>query len=493
MKNLVVFTLFFASLYGAYGQAHTDHLTPSSLPEEVQEAIKERDRLLELRQKAHHPVAQQKSSATIVLQLDSIYNEGLYVVTYEYNGDGSLVEEVQRTYNAGMQAYLNNMRTSNTYDENGYLATRLSQNWNAGDEVWINTGLIEQTHDADGNRLSQTLNNWSSLNNDWVIQETMEWTFENGLMTMVEQSNQLVGTLTPSSRTAYSYNEDDQLIESLRETYNAAQESWHNELRTTTTYEDGAMHTQLFESWQPDAMAWAPTTLREHTYEGDTAETIEGFWWHPEEEEWMEGLLVEIAYHSSGAYTQYLYQVKEEDFWRPVWQELIDYDEEDNVIFTAFYSWNQNTATLDLFNEVEREIDWDYTMEQLAVPAAYSSNPNFIHKIDALVISNYSGGSLANQITEVFFYSPFVFLSAQNADQGLFQLYPNPSEGMVYLKTQGTHGPLRMELYDLQGRKVMDRLVAGDAQISLAELPKGLYVYRVIEGTQAHTGKLIRQ
>lgn len=84
------------------------------------------------------------------------------------------------------------------------------------------------------------------------------------------------------------------------------------------------------------------------------------------------------------------------------------------------------------------------------------------------------------------------------ADQiNRMKIYPNPGQGMVNIEiTNNNTFPARMQILNIQGKKLYEfnslRMNAGKTtmQIDLRELPKGVYILKVISKNYSHTKKL---
>lgn len=70
------------------------------------------------------------------------------------------------------------------------------------------------------------------------------------------------------------------------------------------------------------------------------------------------------------------------------------------------------------------------------------------------------------------------------------QLYPNPvTEGKVYISTQ-TNQPKDIFIYDVLGTQVLKTTILRK-ELSLSDMPPGVYLIRVIENGRSATRKLI--
>jgi hypothetical protein len=77
-----------------------------------------------------------------------------------------------------------------------------------------------------------------------------------------------------------------------------------------------------------------------------------------------------------------------------------------------------------------------------------------------------------------------------------FNLYPNPTTGKFTLEQTGDTGSktVKVVIYGMHGEKVMARDLTGERkyELSIAELPVGLYFVKVVSGEYTRTIKLIK-
>lgn len=76
-----------------------------------------------------------------------------------------------------------------------------------------------------------------------------------------------------------------------------------------------------------------------------------------------------------------------------------------------------------------------------------------------------------------------------------FQLYPNPTSGMVQVNLQnGILDNAEIILYDVRGRITLSRkLTNNNPQLDLADLPAGIYIAELRNGDEVYTSKLVKQ
>jgi hypothetical protein len=90
---------------------------------------------------------------------------------------------------------------------------------------------------------------------------------------------------------------------------------------------------------------------------------------------------------------------------------------------------------------------------------------------------------------------PNLRTSGFEVDEASFHVYPNPANGIVNIASHKINGEVRIALFDMNGRKIIDKKVDLDnnAQIDVSGLNTGIYVMHIISDGKTQTEKLIVQ
>ena len=79
--------------------------------------------------------------------------------------------------------------------------------------------------------------------------------------------------------------------------------------------------------------------------------------------------------------------------------------------------------------------------------------------------------------------------------KSVINTYPNPVQEMLNIEIQlSDYQTAQLEIVNLDGKVVVRKLLANPTNtVSIAELPKGMYLCRVQNGTETFTAKFIKQ
>lgn len=102
--------------------------------------------------------------------------------------------------------------------------------------------------------------------------------------------------------------------------------------------------------------------------------------------------------------------------------------------------------------------------------------------------------SIADQ-TAAFDLPPDCLAGTTGFEGSSFQIYPNPTHGIVNISSSKINGEVYISLFDINGRKVLNKKVdmSGQATINVSNLSTGIYVMQLISDGKTQTEKLIVQ
>ncbi len=88
-------------------------------------------------------------------------------------------------------------------------------------------------------------------------------------------------------------------------------------------------------------------------------------------------------------------------------------------------------------------------------------------------------------------------LSVENSFDDVFEVYPNPTEGIIKLKpNRSLTGELDIKILDIFGRELINKNIFGDEKIytlDIRDRDDGLYIIRVLSGDKVYSKKIIKK
>ena len=94
-----------------------------------------------------------------------------------------------------------------------------------------------------------------------------------------------------------------------------------------------------------------------------------------------------------------------------------------------------------------------------------------------------------------YYYSEFKGSSTDPVTQQFaVHVYPNPVTNVVIVETDQSSDPLLFRMTDVTGKQVVSKTLSSTRiQISMRDLPVGLYLYRIIRNGESYQGKIVKR
>lgn len=83
-------------------------------------------------------------------------------------------------------------------------------------------------------------------------------------------------------------------------------------------------------------------------------------------------------------------------------------------------------------------------------------------------------------------------LGIENQSKSLYKIYPNPSKGVFTLQMFQFFDEKTIEIYNAFGQKIYDAVISSNyTTIDISSQPTGIYFYKIYDGNNSNSGKLI--
>ncbi len=385
-----------------------------------------------------------------------------------YNASSLPVSDSSFLWNPTMQAFVPNEAVAFQYDQNGNQTESVVSSWDGISETFFLEFQLLATYNQLGDPLSFTFNVRDTANGVWVTEGNDEITYNlNGAQEVVVSQINEGGMLVNNFRTTSMLDGNDNLTEIVFDAWNGA--SWEPQGREVITYnQDNNLLTDTAFFW--NGAIWIPEFTQLNKYNGS------GY-----VEENTTSILIDTAMQTLTPEFQALYQY--DPLGNPTREEYYVYD----AIGGAFENDINFIYTYDI----------DQPVEGIQAPEFFISNliPDFSGQTvsqpltTTIAFSDNMGND--DPIQEIaYFYSDLV-TSTRNAFTLEAKIYPNPTSDFITIDWETNGKPAFFELFDLQGRQVLNQQVFGNSQIFIGDLSEGVYFFRLTEEGQAASGRVL--
>jgi hypothetical protein len=355
-------------------------------------------------------------------------------------------------------------------------ADMLSQIWT--DDNWLNMAYTQFFYNSNGQLTNDLNHGWED--NTWIINTRTTYTYENNLQAVMITENWENDTWVPYMKSQWTYNENGRVTSILDQ--NSVNNEWVNSSQTTYTYSGNNCTELLMQDWVNETWETTHRTTYEYDGEGNNIVSIS--------ETFIMGISIKsktINTFENGLKVTELNQSLEGTEW-------VD-------VSKSTYTYNESRQQTQFVSEQWTGAEWMYTINGLYTYDGNGNNTEILTQIwqnDAWV--NFMKVTINyQQTTDV----EEAAISNQPISFRLFQNYPNPFNPSTKIKYSipyiGTHRGVfvQLKVYDILGNEVAvlvnEEKPAGEyqAEFNAANLPSGLYLYRLQSGNYSETKKML--
>lgn len=371
--------------------------------------------------------------------------------SYTYNSNGYPIEYIVSTWNGSSWTYENKM--SYDLDNNGNVLTINTSIYSSQNQAWIEIVKVQCKYDKNGNRSEWVMNRFSGSNNTW------------------EQY---------SKRTFVS-DKKQREISIIDYSWNAANSSWEYLQKNDYQYYDDIVIQTITFAWMSERNAWEYFKLHQTELDdnGNIIEKSECYW-NIIDSSWVNIQKEEMVYDTDGNMYQSTiatWNVKREA-WVDVTRYLYTYDNAGVGSINAKFDWKEELG------------DWlgDWR------------NDDFIYDEKGNIIE-YSVFDWANTLSswvhnerKLFYYSAeFITNTNYSNFNKRVIVYPNPTTEAISFNLENCSDQASLELYNIQGKKVLSAEVANAELISVNHLEAGIYTFMIKNNSETIKGSVVKQ
>ncbi len=266
-------------------------------------------------------------------------------------------------------------------------------------------------------------------------------------------------------KTEYSYNATGNLLADTSYTKQKDLNEWQYAKTTIYTYTNGYMEQSITSKWNSQQADFIPYTKTQNLYN--------------------EGCIYDIS--------NYEWNINNNN-WEKLNEKELGFDNNNNIKSYTYHTWDTDRSkVMNVFT-----FDYTYSHENLYLPHALGNDIKqaYHHKITrkqalrANAVTNEM--ELINETA--YFYSTNETTSVFSPDfTSKVVVYPNPASDYVQVDLPENVPHAMFELYHVNGQKVMSELVNSNESVSLENLNRGLYLYRIRLASQFICGKLSKE
>ncbi len=353
-------------------------------------------------------------------------------------------------YDSAASQVVVHSKTVFTYDANGNTSTDILYYYI--NSAWIETRKDLYNYDDKGNMTSDIYYYFDETSN-WNWYEIREYTYDDkgNVILDITYTNEINLQIKNGTKHEYTYDSIGNITVDIRYVWNVTDSLWVNNGKSYLTYDaDGNRTSIIFYywgkiyDWDTNPPKWILNYKGEFTFDhnGDMILGIDYYWNY--NTGWVSDQKIEYTYDTNGNLTSAIvYYLVDTNQYNNYFKFEYTYDINGNMTSYIYYLWYES-----------------------------------------------SGQWIANAKNN-YYYSEHDITSAQVIPEREIKVYPNPASEYVLFDLSDVSESATVELYDIQGKKVLEQKLSDNKQISVSNLSTGLYMYRLNDSGFISKGKIL--
>jgi hypothetical protein len=359
--------------------------------------------------------------------------------------DGLKIDSiVNESWNSSDSTFTNSNKDTWQYS-NGKGVLAMHYNWDNNAGEWVASFKNEYSYDVNGYQILNISSIWDASASQWnQASKSVMNPDQNGNDTLAFSFNwdKTLGEWAPGSKYVYDYDESGNQIYFLLFQWSAGNTTWDSVYKSDIYRDENGKDTTVLTSfWDAGTSQWNTTNKSKSFYDESGVDTLTcQYNWSAESNDWMITQKNVPEYYMNG---------------------------EDSVV--SVYGWNsvENQWAGSFRFEMLYETDKSFVNQYMWLDGQWQ----FFSKITTYY-SEYLPSGISNPVEET-------------------GVYPNPAREFIVIDMPDISNTATIQIFNVQGKKVLDQKIPDGKQISTSGLSKGIYLYRIINNRNSSTGKLV--
>ncbi|MCW3788956.1 T9SS type A sorting domain-containing protein [Plebeiibacterium sediminum] len=340
---------------------------------------------------------------------------------------------------------------------------------------------------------------WNKLQGDWENKIKEEYDYASphqmsGSITSLFINNNWVN----DTKKEYKYINNNLLDEIIEYTWNSETSIWqeHKKCKYLYTF-DEKIDVILFYDYDVENTNWITRKKTTYEYINDKIHYINK--WIDKDNQWQLNERYWYLYDNIKwqLYTISYYQWYDGDNdLKLISRKGFSYNTYDEFASESEVSRSVNETQWSAISKQSSEFDDSYSYEELLLPY----NPllftpfYFHHKTTSSTISTKEINNdpfIPYRHIKFFYRNDDTNTDTSEKDIFTLKVFPNPATDILWVEGYNEMMPIRIELFSLNGQKVLDQKLINNNTVDISRIKTGIYIYKVTQDNQVNTNKIL--
>ena len=359
----------------------------------------------------------------------------------------------------------------------------------------------EYNYDANSRSLTDINYEWDNAVSAYIPEDKVEYTFNtSNQVVLIIVYNFVSGAYTPDRKMEYTYNTDGSKYYEINYYWDNTLGTWKNMNKIFYEYDGNGNNTIIdIRSWNDASSNWVLDNRYTYTYDANNNKIL-GLGEVYNSGVWNSFYKMEYSYNISNKLIQELHYN-----WNTilnVWDASEKYvyvrDANGNESEVEMFSWDNTTMQFVPNNKNIFSYNMSYNVNDIIFSPFFKEEYEFtnVNMITSVLLQYYDAttSSYALDTRVTFHYSAHDITSIfENDAAAQVSVYPHPSSDQIQFGITDMNDVLQVQIYDMQGKLVLNEQINADEKISISDLQNGVYMCKISANEKIMTSKLIKQ
>jgi hypothetical protein len=262
--------------------------------------------------------------------------------------------------------------------------------------------------------------------------------------------------------------------------------------------------------WAESSNDWIPSVKEDYIYDTNGKVTlINNYdWYETSNSQWIAYMKREYSYDINGDINSVIYFNRDtaNTQWNAYMKEEYAYNTGDSktLALVNYFNWDiantqwlvyaKDEYTYDANGNITLIIEYEYDadLSQWFNISKFETTYDAYGDINTV---NYSWNRTTNEWDAYYettvYYPQHDITGVRVIPQSKISVYPNPASGYVIFDGINVSSSAKVEVFDMEGKKVLEQKIPENRQINVGSLHKGQYLYRLQDNGKINAGKIV--
>ncbi len=419
-------------------------------------------------------------------------------ISYTYDSYNNIIEEITKSKISGQ--FENHYKYNYTYDINGNRTQYLCNQWISNQ--WQDVTKIDYTFNANQDILNYTSYSYSVNQNKWICNGGYECTYDNNnnlilynRLNFDTAANQFI----ISYKTEYTNDTIGNVIETIESILNIMTQQLEFDYKIRQTYTvSGLPDSSIYYDWDVQNSVWDIHNCNNIDYNTNgSIATRELIYWDVDSNDWVALHKWANTYDSNDNLIKQIRYDKQTSYgpWRNYTKETYIYNFSNIRVQTINSNWNNNSGVWVDYLKNTTTYNTLYPFVSLCLPDPKYSFDEANFPFMPIQEVEYLKSDTASQFHETgknnYYFSDISIVSIKTPFEKQLKIYPNPSTDFIFFEIENRASTYWVDIMDIQSKIIIKEELNSDGKISVSQLPKGIYIYRLYNQENVIVGKFI--